>query len=99
MSTMFLPAACATDSARYLAAAASQADASVAVSAAGDADDLPPLPADCRRRERSGVVVGDRLDAAALKSDGALGRANDRVIRCAAWYDALRAARSNGESS
>lgn len=54
------------------------------------AERLPELPADCRRAERSGVALGDRLDAAALKADGALGRANARLARCAAWHDALR---------
>lgn len=51
---------------------------------------LPELPADCRRREASGVRVGDRLDVALLKSERALGRANDRVVRCAGFYDDLK---------
>lgn len=51
---------------------------------------LPDLPADCRRTERTGVQTGDRLDAAVLVSDGALGRANARIVRCAAWHDELR---------
>lgn len=47
----------------------------------------PPLPSDCRKLERSGVKVGDRLDIALVKTDAALGRANQRVTRCAGWYD------------
>ncbi len=45
------------------------------------------LPTDCRVAERSGVKAGDRLDIALVKTDKALGRANARVGRCAAWYD------------
>lgn len=51
---------------------------------------LPDLPEDCRRRERSGVSEGERLDAALLRTDAALGRANARAARCAAWFDAYR---------
>lgn len=51
---------------------------------------LPELPADCRRREASGVRIGDRLDVALLKSERALGRSNDRVMRCAVFYDQVR---------
>lgn len=51
---------------------------------------LPDQPQDCRRQETAGIAVGDRLDAALLKSDRALGRANARVLRCAGWYDDLK---------
>ena len=51
---------------------------------------LPDLPADCRLREASGVKVGDRLDVAVLKSERALGRSNDRVTRCAGFYDDVK---------
>lgn len=54
---------------------------------------LPDLPPDCRLREASGVALGDRLDVALLKSERALGRANGRVGRCAAYYDAVKAGR------
>jgi len=50
----------------------------------------PSLPSDCRRRERSGVQLEDPLDLALLKTDQALGRANDRVARCADWHDNYR---------
>ena len=50
----------------------------------------PPLPPDCRKRERSGVVAGDRIDVALIKTDTALTAANNRVTRCAAWYDETR---------
>ncbi len=55
--------------------------------------EIPALHADCRKAERSGVVKGDRLDAALVKTDGALGRANQRVARCAGLYDALKVSR------
>ena len=51
---------------------------------------MPPLPPDCRKRERSGVVAGDRIDVALIKTDTALTAANNRVTRCAAWYDETR---------
>lgn len=50
---------------------------------------LPEYPPDCRRWQPSGVVEGDRLDAALLKTDQALTQANLRVRRCATWYDGL----------
>jgi len=54
--------------------------------------ELPDLPADCSKREYSGVKVGMRLDEAALRSDVALTRANARVKRCAKWYESTKAA-------
>ena len=53
---------------------------------------LPPIPADCKKLERSGVKAGDRLDVALLKTDQALGRSNNRVSRCAKWYEDVRGA-------
>ncbi|WP_298981609.1 hypothetical protein [uncultured Roseibium sp.] len=56
--------------------------------AAADQNALPvTLPPDCRKRERSGVREGDPLDLALLKTDQALGNANARVARCAAFHD------------
>jgi hypothetical protein len=57
---------------------------------------MPDLPADCRKRERSGVRIGDPLDTALIRTDRALGRANARVTRCAAWYDQVRGAIEGG---
>ena len=57
------------------------------------ADALPDLPADCRKREASGVQEGDRLDLALLKAERAIGRGNARIGRCAAFYDEVKAAR------
>ena len=51
---------------------------------------LPDYPEDCRKSERSGVRTGEPLDVALLRTDQALGRANARVRRCAAWYDTHR---------
>lgn len=56
-----------------------------------NAQRYPPLPEDCRRQERSGVRLGERLDVALIRTDQALGRANARAARCAAWYDDLTA--------
>lgn len=52
---------------------------------------LPDLPDDCRRHAKTGVVIGDRLDTAVLKINGALGRQVTRTDRCAGWYDDLQA--------
>ncbi|MDS1135166.1 hypothetical protein [Nitratireductor indicus] len=81
---------CATVEGRLNAAGATKAEASVVEHAIGTTNRLPALPEDCRKQERSGVVAGDRLDVALLKTDRALGRANARPTRCAAWYDQLR---------
>ena len=51
---------------------------------------LPDYPADCRRTHRSGVRAGDRLDAALVKTDRALLRANGQIRACAGWYDDFR---------
>ncbi|WP_286182999.1 hypothetical protein [Labrenzia sp. R4_1] len=58
--------------------------------AAAEALPDPALPHDCRRQERSGVQEGEPLDVALIKTDQALGRANARVRRCAAWHDEFR---------
>lgn len=56
------------------------------------ADDVwPELPADCRLTSRSGIQRGDRLDVAVLKADAALSRQNARTLRCARWYQQIRA--------
>lgn len=52
--------------------------------------DLPDLPEDCRKRERSGVRAGEPLDTALIRVDQALGRANARVKRCADWHDQIK---------
>lgn len=52
---------------------------------------LPDLPDDCRRLTFSGVREGDRLDVAVLKADAALARQNAQAVRCADWYDQLKA--------
>ncbi|WP_420408714.1 hypothetical protein [Hoeflea sp.] len=51
---------------------------------------LPEYPEDCRRTYRSGVNEGDRLDAALVKTDRALSRANSQIRVCAGWYDDVR---------
>jgi len=47
---------------------------------------LPALPGDCTGQERTGVVDADGADVALVKSDRAVGRANERVTRCAEFY-------------
>lgn len=54
------------------------------------------LPEHCRKTERIGARAGDRLDAALLKADAALGRANLTIAACAQWHDADRAAKTKG---
>lgn len=85
-------AGCGTDSEKLLYRAVADTERAGVVDqalAAGRVTD--PLPDDCRQRERSGVRSGERLDIALVKTDRALGRANDRVGRCAAWHDAKAA--------
>lgn len=65
-------------------------DASAEQAVAALPVELPDLPPDCRLRARSGVVEGDRLDVALLKTDQALSRQNGRTKRCSAWYETLR---------
>ncbi|KGF71146.1 hypothetical protein LL06_00660 [Hoeflea sp. BAL378] len=73
-------------------ASAAQVPAALAVAdqerAIGKA--LPAYPDGCRATHRSGVAQGDRLDAALVKTDRALSRANGQIRECAGWYDELR---------
>jgi hypothetical protein len=81
---------CATADQRIAAAARTKAEAGLVQTAIEAARHVPGIPDDCRTRERSGVAMGDRLDVALLKTDRALGRANARVERCAAWHDQFK---------
>ena len=97
LSVLISAAGCATDSARLGIAARAKATADVQSSTIDLAEQervasrqLPALPAECRKRERSGVKLGERADVALLKTDQALTRANGRVVNCAAWYDKLK---------
>lgn len=80
-------AGCATVSGRLQAAGEAQAEASLVPQAIAEASKRPKLPDDCRKKERAGVQLGDRLDVASIKYDRALGRANARIERCAEWHD------------
>ena len=91
---MFL-AGCADD--RFVNAARKQAEAGQVSSALAVAEaerrigrTLPDYPTECRHTHRSGVTVGDRLDAALIKTDRALTRANGQIRGCAGWYDELQ---------
>lgn len=86
---------CADD--RFIRAAERQANAEQVSQALSVADEerrigrtLPEYPDACRRTYRSGVGPGDRLDAALIKTDRALSRANGQIRECAAWYDEFR---------
>lgn len=76
-----LLAGCSTAEQRALDAARRQGELNAQL--------FPPYPDDCRKRERSGVRMGERLDVALIRTDQALGRANARISRCAAWYDGI----------
>jgi hypothetical protein len=73
-------------------AAAGQVDKALAVAEEAQelGRNLPEYPDLCRREHRSGVSKGDRLDAALVKTDRALSRANGQIRECATWYDELR---------
>lgn len=85
-----LLAACQTANDQARDAAAREAAAKAVAPAIAATREIPPLPADCRRTERSGVKEGDRWDVAVVKSDAAIGRLNERIKRCAAWHDGIR---------
>tara|TARA_R110002020_G_scaffold467027_4_gene690229 strand:+ start:39219 stop:39503 length:285 start_codon:yes stop_codon:yes gene_type:complete len=82
---------------RFIAAERERASAEQVSKALSVADEerrigrtLPEYPDPCRREHRSGVAEGDRLDAALVKTDRALARANGQIRECAGWYDDLR---------
>ena len=88
-------AGCADD--RFIAAERERARAEQISKALSVADEerrigrsLPEYPEACRRTHRSGVKDGDRLDAALVKTDRALSRANGQIRECAGWYDDVR---------
>ena len=94
LALMFL-IGCAPD--RYTAAMRTGAMAAQVPAALAVADEerrigraLPAYPDECRRTHRSGVAEGERLDAALIKADRALSRANGQIRECAAWYDEMR---------
>ncbi len=100
LSVLISAAGCATDKARLGKAAREKAKADVQSDTIDLAEQervasraLPALPAECRKRERSGVDLGERVDVALLKTDQALTRANKRTVNCAAWYDTLKTER------
>jgi hypothetical protein len=79
-------------------ATANQVDDALAVAeeARATGRNLPKYPDDCRRTYRSGVNEGDRLDAALVKTDRALSRANSQIRVCAGWYDEVKAGIEGG---
>lgn len=96
LTLMFL-AGCAPARERFNKAAVDRAKAGQVPQALSVADEerligrtLPEYPDACRRTHRSGVRDGDRLDAALLKTDRALSRANGQIGECARWYDEVK---------
>ncbi|WP_339760685.1 hypothetical protein [uncultured Hoeflea sp.] len=88
---------------RFVAAERERANAEQVSKALSVADEerrigrtLPEYPAGCRTTYRSGVAVGDRLDAALIKSDRALSRANGQIRECAGWYDEMKTGIESG---
>lgn len=88
-SLIFL-SACATNDERLRTAATLSAHVEAS-------KELPGYPEDCRRKEASGVRIGEPLDVALLRTDQALGRANARVMRCGRWYDEIKLGYAGGE--
>ncbi|MEM1375858.1 MAG: hypothetical protein AAGG69_00570 [Pseudomonadota bacterium] len=82
--------ACVTAEGRITTAEHERVLAAAIVRAAAEADDIPALPNDCNKRETAGLRVGELQTVVIAKQDGALTRANDRVQRCAAWYNTLK---------
>lgn len=91
--TLFL-SGCGNDFAARLGAAEAEKAKADLVEEALLVGELPDLPPDCRRKDRSGVEVGDRLDVAWLKAERALDRQNARGGRCAAFYDGVKETRA-----
>ena len=88
---------------RFIAAERERAEAGQVDNALSVADEaqaigrtLPEYPDVCRREHRSGVAQGDRLDAALVKTDRALSRANEQIRECATWYDELKTGFESG---
>jgi hypothetical protein len=93
--TLILLASCADG--RFIAAERERASAEQVQEALSVADEaqrvgrsLPEYPDACRRTYRSGFKDGDRLDAALVKTDRALSRANGQIRECAGWYDEVK---------
>lgn len=96
LTTIFLTA-CATPAERLRSATDAEIQAGLvsrAVRATQQAEQaaraLPANPPECGAPVKAPVRKGDRLDAAVLKLDGALTKANNTLAYCDRWYDDLR---------
>lgn len=83
LCSLIFMSACATNDERLRTATALSAQVEAS-------KELPGYPEDCRRKEASGVRIGEPLDVALIRTDQALGRANARVVRCGRWYDEIK---------
>ena len=91
--SLFLISCATNNQDRLNQAARDTAEASQVDEAIQQTRQLPEQPADCKRIERAGIKDGERLDIALVKTDRALSRANNRISRCAGWYEDLRESR------
>ena len=89
LCSLFFLSACATNDERLRTSAALSAQIETS-------RELPGYPEDCRRKEASGVRIGEPLDVALIRTDQALGRANARVMRCSRWYDEIKQGYAGG---
>jgi hypothetical protein len=54
------------------------------------AQNIPDYPEDCRIVLAQVLITGERLDIALLRTSGLLKAQNNRINRCADWYDILQ---------
>lgn len=94
LSISLLLTACESNKEALARALAEQRAADQVAAAIEAGKVIPEIPADCRRKEASGVTVGERLDVALLKAERAIQRGNARIERCAAWQDEYREGRA-----
>lgn len=81
---------CGTTDARLRTAATEQGRMSAAIN-------LPALPDDCRAREpHAALAEGMELRSVIVRERSATTRANDRVERCASFYDETKGRLEHG---
>jgi len=76
-------------------AKATDAALAQAIEIGGRVATLPSQPPACKGPVRSGVAPDDRVDAALIKQDRALTKANATLASCAKLYEKIRT-QSNG---
>jgi hypothetical protein len=91
MAVVLALSGCASNKQILAEAEKEKAKAEASVRVIKVAKKLPDQPKECGKEEKSGVVLGDRLDIAWRKAENALTRSNSRGARCNAWLNNLRA--------